>query len=143
MRRCAYWIAPYRRTAAPAFHRTPFLPARGLTCARCAWRMAPTKCTPKPSPSTNLPSGRQNQRRPRNIEQMPPFEIETLQALKNFVSREVGVSDWHAITQHQVQQFADATGDRQWIHLDREPHHRHPPFVPPLLHASPPPSLSH
>src|SRR5258708_34476486 len=85
--------------------------------------MVPTKCTPKPSPNTNLPSGQQNQRRPQNIEQMPPFEIETVQALKNFVGREVGVSDWHAITQDQVQQFADATGDHQWINLDPDRQH--------------------
>src|SRR5260370_5250836 len=97
--------------------------------------MVPTKCTPKPSPGTNLPSGRQNQRRPQNIEQMPPFEIETVQALKNFGGREAGVSDWHAITQDQVQQFADATGDRQWIHLDRERAQRESPFGASIAHG--------
>ena len=30
----------------------------------------------------------------------------------------IGVSSWHRITQEQVQLFADATGDHQWIHLD-------------------------
>ena len=66
---------------------------------------------------------------------MPPFEIETVQALKNFVGREVGVSDWHAITQDQVQQFADATGDRQWIHLDRERAQRESPFGATIAHG--------
>ncbi|MFF0148834.1 acyl dehydratase [Amycolatopsis sulphurea] len=32
----------------------------------------------------------------------------------------LGESDWHTVTQEQVQQFADATGDHQWIHLDRD-----------------------
>jgi acyl dehydratase len=31
-----------------------------------------------------------------------------------------GYSDWHTVTQEQVDQFADATGDHQWIHVDRE-----------------------
>jgi acyl dehydratase len=32
----------------------------------------------------------------------------------------LGHSDWHTITQEQVNQFADATGDHQWIHVDTE-----------------------
>ena len=33
---------------------------------------------------------------------------------------ELGSSDWHVITQEQVNLFADATGDHQWIHVDPE-----------------------
>ena len=36
------------------------------------------------------------------------------------VGQEVAVSDWITITQQQVQLFADATGDQQWIHVDPE-----------------------
>jgi acyl dehydratase len=36
------------------------------------------------------------------------------------VGEHLGYSDWHTITQEQVQLFADATGDHQWIHLDTE-----------------------
>src|ERR1700722_17470189 len=36
------------------------------------------------------------------------------------VGTEVGVSDWLQITQERVNQFADATGDHQWIHVDVE-----------------------
>jgi acyl dehydratase len=32
----------------------------------------------------------------------------------------LGYSDWHTVTQEQVNQFADATGDHQWIHIDTE-----------------------
>jgi acyl dehydratase len=32
----------------------------------------------------------------------------------------LGYSDWHTVTQDQVNQFADATGDHQWIHIDTE-----------------------
>ena len=34
--------------------------------------------------------------------------------------QEVGTSDWLTITQEQVDQFAEATGDHQWIHVDVE-----------------------
>lgn len=36
------------------------------------------------------------------------------------VGTHVGWSEWHEVTQEQVQLFADATGDHQWIHLDVE-----------------------
>jgi acyl dehydratase len=36
------------------------------------------------------------------------------------VGQEVGVSHWHEVTQEAVNQFADATGDHQWIHVDVE-----------------------
>lgn len=40
--------------------------------------------------------------------------------LESIVGQEVGVSPWHQITQSQVNKFADATGDHQWIHVDVE-----------------------
>jgi acyl dehydratase len=40
--------------------------------------------------------------------------------LKAMVGREVGLSDWLAITQERIDAFAAATGDRQWIHVDPE-----------------------
>ncbi len=38
----------------------------------------------------------------------------------SLVGQEVGVSDWVEITQERVNQFAEATGDHQWIHVDVE-----------------------
>jgi acyl dehydratase len=38
--------------------------------------------------------------------------------LESIVGQEVGVSAWHEITQTQVNKFAEATGDHQWIHVD-------------------------
>ena len=48
---------------------------------------------------------------------MSPVEIKDLDGL---VGQEVGVSDWLEITQSRVNEFADATGDHQWIHVDVE-----------------------
>jgi acyl dehydratase len=43
-----------------------------------------------------------------------------LKDLSGLVGQETGVSDWLQITQERVNQFADATGDHQWIHVDVE-----------------------
>ena len=40
--------------------------------------------------------------------------------LPGLVGQEVGVSDWLEVSQDRVNQFADATGDHQWIHVDVE-----------------------
>jgi len=40
--------------------------------------------------------------------------------LESIVGQEVGASSWHQITQTQVNKFAEATGDHQWIHVDVE-----------------------
>ena len=44
--------------------------------------------------------------------------IASLAELKDLIGQEIAVSDWLLITQERVQQFAEATGDHQWIHLD-------------------------
>ena len=46
---------------------------------------------------------------------MSPVEIKDLDGL---VGQEVGLSDWLEISQARVNEFADATGDHQWIHVD-------------------------
>jgi acyl dehydratase len=46
---------------------------------------------------------------------MSPLEIETPRSLKDFVGRELGVTPWFTVTQGRIQQFAEATEDRQWI----------------------------
>jgi acyl dehydratase len=44
----------------------------------------------------------------------------TIAELEQGSGRDLGASSWHRITQEQVNQFAEATGDRQWIHVDPE-----------------------
>ena len=50
------------------------------------------------------------------------------------VGQEVAVTDWITITQEQVNLFADATGDHQWIHIDPE-RARQGPFGAPIAHG--------
>jgi acyl dehydratase len=46
--------------------------------------------------------------------------IESLEELPSLVGTELGVTEWTKVTQEQVDRFADATGDHQWIHTDPE-----------------------
>ena len=46
--------------------------------------------------------------------------ITSLDELRELVGRELQVGDWHLVTQQEIDQFADATGDHQWIHVDTE-----------------------
>jgi len=46
--------------------------------------------------------------------------IENIEALKALVGEHIGHSDYLTVTQEHVNQFADATGDHQWIHVDPE-----------------------
>ncbi len=46
--------------------------------------------------------------------------INGIDELRGMVGQELGVSDWHEVTQERIDAFADATEDRQWIHVDPE-----------------------
>lgn len=58
----------------------------------------------------------------------------TLQDLAACVGQDVATSDWITITQEQVNLFAEATGDHQWIHVDVE-RARSGPFKGPIAHG--------
>lgn len=60
--------------------------------------------------------------------------FETLADLAACVGQEVAVSDWTTISQSQVNQFADATHDHQWIHVDPEKA-KAGPFGAPIAHG--------
>jgi acyl dehydratase len=66
---------------------------------------------------------------------MPPRVIEDLDDLKSFGGREIGVTDWLVVTQERIQQFAEATEDRQWIHVDRERAKRESPYHTTIAHG--------
>lgn len=46
--------------------------------------------------------------------------IESFAAMKALAGEEIGVSSWVDVTQERIDKFAEATGDFQWIHVDRE-----------------------
>ncbi len=65
---------------------------------------------------------------------MPPTVFGSPKELLGAAGQELGTSDWVEITQEQINQFADATGDRQWIHTDVE-RAKQGPFGTPIAHG--------
>ncbi len=66
---------------------------------------------------------------------MAPLVFNDLQSLKELVGREMGVSEWFCVTSERVERFAEATGDRQWIHLDRERASKESPYGRTIAHG--------
>jgi len=64
-----------------------------------------------------------------------PVIVETPDSLKQFSGKEIGVSEWLTVTQERIAQFAEATEDRQWIHLDRGRAARESPFGTTIAHG--------
>ena len=60
--------------------------------------------------------------------------FQTLAELTALVGQEVAVSSWLTVTQQQINLFADATGDHQWIHVDTEKAAKGP-FGAPIAHG--------
>ena len=66
---------------------------------------------------------------------MPRVVIETLRSLKEFEGKEIAVTDWIPMTQERIRQFADATEDHQWIHVDSERARRESPYGATIAHG--------
>ena len=60
--------------------------------------------------------------------------IPKLQDLQALVGQEIGVSEWITVSQQRIHQFAEATGDHQWIHVDPE-RAAQGPFGGPIAHG--------
>lgn len=61
--------------------------------------------------------------------------INGVDELKSLVGEHLGWSEYHEITQEQVNLFAEATGDHQWIHVDVERAKAESPFGGPIAHG--------
>ena len=66
---------------------------------------------------------------------LPKREVADIQELKSLAGLEVAVGDWLEIAQERINQFADATGDHQWIHVDPERCTRESPFGTTIAHG--------
>ena len=66
---------------------------------------------------------------------MAKIIIEGIPALRDKVGQEMAVTDWYEITQERINQFAQATGDFQWIHVDVERARKESPFGAPIAHG--------
>jgi acyl dehydratase len=66
---------------------------------------------------------------------MTPLLIKNPQALKEMIGREIGVTEWFQITQQRIHKFAEATEDRQWIHVNRERASQESPYRTTVAHG--------
>lgn len=65
---------------------------------------------------------------------MEPREI-AFSDIKSLVGQELGASDWHLVTQKDVNTFADVTHDHQWIHIDAERAAKESPYKTTIAHG--------
>jgi acyl dehydratase len=66
---------------------------------------------------------------------MPPLVVRNPQALKELVGREFEATEWYVVTQDRIALFAEATEDRQWIHLDRARAGKESPYGTTIAHG--------
>jgi acyl dehydratase len=66
---------------------------------------------------------------------MPSLVLESLQSLKDYVGREITTTGWLRVTQERIEQFAEATEDRQWIHVNPERAKRESPYGATIAHG--------
>ena len=66
---------------------------------------------------------------------MSVTEIESVAKLREHLGLEVAVSDWFEVSQERINQFAEATEDRQWIHTDPERAALESPFKVTIAHG--------
>ena len=64
-----------------------------------------------------------------------PLVIPDVNALRSWVGKKLGTSDWLEMTQQRIDLFAEATGDKQWIHVDPERARRESPFGTTIAHG--------
>ncbi len=64
-----------------------------------------------------------------------PVTIEGVAGLQARANTELGATAWTEMSMETIRAFADATGDHQWIHVDRERALRESPFGAPIAHG--------
>jgi acyl dehydratase len=61
--------------------------------------------------------------------------INNYEEFESYLGKDLGSSDWHSITQEQINKFADATLDHQWIHTNPEKAATESPFKTTIAHG--------
>jgi acyl dehydratase len=68
-------------------------------------------------------------------EQAGPTIVPDIPSLEDYVGKPLGTTSWVALPQQQIDAFAEATGDHQWIHVDVERAARESPFGGTIAHG--------
>ena len=72
---------------------------------------------------------------PNTKNQMEKIIFNSLADIKSFEGKELPKGDWYTITQEMINDFANATGDKQWIHVDVERAAKESPFKRTVAHG--------
>jgi acyl dehydratase len=75
------------------------------------------------------------QGRPSSEDKPPSLLATSVGRLKDSLGREVGASDWFALSQAHIDGFAEVTGDRQWIHVSPQRAERESPYRATVAHG--------
>src|SRR5262245_34691281 len=67
---------------------------------------------------------------------MPIAQIEGIEGLKAMLGKSVGPTEWHEVTQRDIDDFARLSGDDQWIHVDVVRAQRESPFGTTIAHGN-------
>ena len=63
-------------------------------------------------------------------------EVEGIEGLRSLVGKQVGPGEWRVVTQEMIDQFAELSGDDQWIHVDVERAAKESPFGTTVAHGN-------
>ncbi len=61
--------------------------------------------------------------------------IDDLSELQSYIGKELGLTEWMTMEQDRINQFAEATEDRQWIHIDQEKSANFSPYKETVAHG--------
>ena len=70
-----------------------------------------------------------------NSDQPHYTEVDKIKDLKEYVSKEIGLTDWVEIRQSDINTFGQLTNDEQWIHVDVDRAKKESPFGTPVAHG--------
>ena len=71
----------------------------------------------------------------RGLGSLPTCVVENPRSLKEFAGQEIAVTPWFELTQDRIRQFAEASEDRQWIHVDPERARLESPYGATIAHG--------
>ncbi|MEN8702972.1 MAG: MaoC family dehydratase [Polaribacter sp.] len=66
---------------------------------------------------------------------MKPQEFKNFEAFKKMLGKELPMGNWYIITQEMINDFSNATLDKQWIHIDEDRSKKESPFKSTIAHG--------
>ena len=66
---------------------------------------------------------------------MKPLEFTNIQEFRSMLGKQLPLGEWYAITQEMINDFANATLDKQWIHVDEKRAKKESPFNSTIAHG--------